>query len=73
MVYNPSFFVKEFIGALVKPLYVIFKLIIRNIKFASHWKEDKVTSIFKSVDKHNIYNYRARSVLSNSGKIIESV
>ena len=50
---------------------LICNLSLQTSKFPSDWKQARVTPIFKSGDKSDVYNYRPISVLPVVSKIIE--
>ncbi|XP_063915039.1 uncharacterized protein LOC135131302 [Zophobas morio] len=68
----PSFILKDCACVLVKPLHVLFNLIIRNSQFPEIWKKASVTPVFKKGDPTLIPNYRAIVLLCNFSKIFES-
>nr|CAH7714539.1 unnamed protein product [Callosobruchus chinensis] len=69
----PSFLVKDCISTLVKPLKIIFNLILKNSIFPDTWKIAKVCPIHKSQDRDLISNYRPISILNNFAKVLEII
>lgn len=54
---------RDCIGALAKPLRIIFKLVIQTSTFPDQWKKIKVGPILKLGDKNSIDKKQAISVL----------
>nr|CAH7718732.1 unnamed protein product [Callosobruchus chinensis] len=69
----PSFFVRDCINVLVKPLAKLFNLSVSTCTFPDIWKLSKVCPILKSGDPADIKNYRPISILSNFAKLLEIV
>ena len=54
-----------------KPLSIIFKSCLSQMKFPTKWKKASMVAIHKKNDKQCIKNYRAVSLLSISSKIFQ--
>ena len=69
----PSFFLKDCASVLVKPLYLLFNLILRQSSVPSQWKNAAICPIFKKGDKANVENYRQVCLICNFAKVFESI
>ena len=69
----PAYFIKKCWTALVKPILIIFKKIVNTGYFPTEWKTSYISPIFKSGNKHNIYDYRPISQLSCIPKIMDAL
>lgn len=67
----PSFLVKDCGGILVKPLTIIFNLILKSSVFPDVWKISRICPILKSGDPCIVINYRPISILCNFAKLFE--
>lgn len=69
----PSFFVKDCICVLAKPLSFIFNSILKSCKYPNIWKRTKLVPVFKQGESNNVSNYRPISLLCNFAKIFEII
>ena len=69
----PSFLLKDCAIVFVKPLTILFNLILKSCCFPSTWKTSKICPVFKSGDRSNVANYRPIVILCNFSKLFELV
>lgn len=69
----PITFFMRTVHNIKKPLYIIFKLALKNMKYPSQWKSSLITPIFKAGDNTNIENYRPISILSAASKMLDKL
>lgn len=69
----PAIFLKMCGDSLIEPLYIIFNKCLNYGIYPRKWKEAQVIPVFKSGDKENVRNYRPISLLSQFGKVFESI
>lgn len=68
----PSFFIKDWIGALAEAMKIIFNLTLRTRTFAERWNETKVILVVKSDNKVEMNNCRQISIIFNFSKLFEN-
>ena len=69
----PPIFLRSCADYLFKPLTKLFNISLRTGMFPMKWKLAHLTPIHKSGDTSAVDNYRPISILSISGKILESL
>ena len=60
-------------ASICKPLELIFRSCLENVKFSTKWKKANVVPAHKKGDKQNLKNYRPISLFPVAGKIIRRI
>ena len=61
----PTLVIKDCANVFVKPLSIIFNLILTSCVFPRDWKISMVCPVFKKGEKSDISNYRPVAILCN--------
>lgn len=69
----PSFILHDARFILAKPLTQLINMAIATCTFPTRWKRARISPVFKKKDRSHIENYRPISILSNFGKLFESI
>lgn len=69
----PSFLVRDCAMVFVKPLHILFNLVLATSRFPDLWKATKICPILKSGDPSFLNNYRSIAILSNFAKVFEII
>lgn len=67
----PTFFIKDCINVLAKPLCKIFNLSLKLCLYPTRWKLAKICPILKKGNKSDISNYRPVSLICGFSKLFE--
>ena len=65
--------IKIFDASICKPLELIFRSRLENVKFPTEWKKANVVPANKKEDKQNLKNCRPICLLPAAGKIFERI
>ena len=65
--------IKASMPTLLDPIFELFKTMITNSIYSSHWKVDILSPVHKKLEKDDPNNYRGIAVASHFGKLFNSI